>query len=501
MLLDPVTHLASPTSTFLQRTLFRARHSAPREARSCSRWALAGALVASALATLTTSTAQAQTVTLTESGITRNVKFRSQDYNPNWISYQDCVDDAIIYFPVSLTGFNSSTVLEIWAGAGTDCTDTTNRTSTNALCWQVGALGTIVQNPSPLPVKVRDIVGRHLGSGGGVGTGTRDDCDNATQTSEGPDAVTLYFMPISSSSYVGTGVQYTGAKVDTKPPVPPTAVSLGIGEGLLKVSWPQSAGPDIFEVRLFCDRFLATNRARATFNPLATPGLRSSRNNVHGRRHLGKLGNRRHQRNGRHLRRLRFQTPDPVQPGPTGGTAGTLGGASGTGGTPAAPQDQARHSRHGRHRRASGTSRTSGTSGTAGTSSTCNNSSGLQHHGTRLGVSAESMNCSADPPAAPAATEGTIDGLQNFTQYSIAVLGIDAVGIGVLSTITLHCDATAQPIDDFYESSIEAKGSGRRRLLRRRAHRRFARLCLARQPRFDGIGAARSSTRTSMISA
>ncbi|HEY5241207.1 MAG TPA: hypothetical protein VIJ22_07075, partial [Polyangiaceae bacterium] len=123
--------------------------------------------------TLVTTVAGAQTISDSGqgypnrfvNGVNEGAGTRPMDLNPLGVSYQDCIDDMTLQFSVTLSGFNGSDNVEVWAGTSSDCTAHGDRGigSSEAACWGVaaGVTNPIISTPQTFSfnVRVQDLVG------------------------------------------------------------------------------------------------------------------------------------------------------------------------------------------------------------------------------------------------------------------------------------------------------------------------------------------------------
>jgi hypothetical protein len=207
--------------------------------------------------------AQVTAVTVTTTGITRQLANGSYypshivDGTYQGIGFQDCTSDTDIVFPITIAGLPDSTVtFEIWAGTG-DCTQAgaTNNASTGT-CWPLSL------NPPPasvmtIPIHVRDIVSQ-LGitppmqsyapapaavCSAASSTTTTVSSDSGTTTTSGEATVNVFFMffPNGSSTPSVSSAAYP-LKVKLSGPAACTNVTAGSGDGLLIVDWNPPVG-------------------------------------------------------------------------------------------------------------------------------------------------------------------------------------------------------------------------------------------------------------------
>ncbi|HEX7666833.1 MAG TPA: hypothetical protein VF407_20030, partial [Polyangiaceae bacterium] len=175
---------------------------------------------------------------------------------PSWISHDDCEKNILVRVPLTVTGTNDGTVMQVWAGAnGIDCTDNTNRTGTTQQCWEVYPNGIPFQQSVTVDIKAQDIIAPlTLGTGEKPPTykaGTTAACDTVTQSGAIP--LTLYFMFLNSAGSVsGTSATYS-LSAALIGPVAPTGVTVTVGSTLLKVSWTPANDVNTQGFQIFCD--------------------------------------------------------------------------------------------------------------------------------------------------------------------------------------------------------------------------------------------------------
>jgi hypothetical protein len=179
-----------------------------------------------------------------------------------WISYSDCEANVQIYVPLSVTvppqGF-SGYILAAYATTitGTDCGISTNRSGATGVCWEV-ALDPGVVTAAPVQqatyqVRVQDLL-RQIGGAAGVNlqyiAGTEAACHVASESGAIP--LSLQFIISDLGGNEDSNVQI-GLNVELIGPAPPTGLALGIGEGLLKLSWTPVSDPNTQGFNIFVD--------------------------------------------------------------------------------------------------------------------------------------------------------------------------------------------------------------------------------------------------------
>ncbi|MBI5535411.1 MAG: hypothetical protein HY898_21965 [Deltaproteobacteria bacterium] len=401
-----------------------------------SRLSKVGVSVALAAAVVTAAaTAGAGDITMTETNIKRVVTLRDQSKNPFWISRADCLADDVFTFPLYVTNYSDTATVQVWVGdpSTNNCKDTTARTGSAPTCWMV-ASSTAQSSNLTITVRAQDIVGQHKtvagSTTGGPGSGTEADCTLASTSSTAPQPVVVNFMFVTNSNAVSGNGYGWPTKYDLAGPLPPTSLTLGQGDTMLKLSWPQATDTDLTGYQFFCD-------------PL--PGQEGAANG--GQFEAGSSSS--------------ALSPGPV-PGPEDAAADTdgTGGAGGTGGSGATGG-------------AGGAGGTGGTGTAAGSGGTVSDAADDSDSDSETGTDAQGSECSTtklfqgtvpDPAllcgsaSGQTATEGRVTGLKNLYTYSIAVAAVDGVGnVGTLSPV--KC-LEPHPVDDFFKLYKEAGGEG-----------------------------------------
>ena len=198
------------------------------------------------------------------------VSTRAQNLNPAGVSYDDCVQNMVLQFTVTLSGFaGTNASLQVWATNQGDCTANTARGLGLApTCWQLfesaGLNNTAVQTVQ-INLAVRDIVGpqdgvptqasiantQARGSQRGLGA-----C--LTQPSFTPVQMYIWFLAVDSGgNSIGTPYEYgaTGTPflADLVGPPAPTGVTENVGDTLFNVFWTANGDSDTAGYDVFID--------------------------------------------------------------------------------------------------------------------------------------------------------------------------------------------------------------------------------------------------------
>jgi hypothetical protein len=233
-------------------------------AMSPSRRSFASVLVvASSLASaFVPGLARAQTVTPLNMGIPYRLDSKGSDVSgqerpqnqmPTGISFNDCITDMSVGFPIQLSGF-AGQGLEVWVG-NQDCTqDMARGHGAVPVCWKVAEVGAMnVQTVSSTQINVRmqNIVGPQKAppTTGVLVNETSSAC--YAQQSYASVQFNVAFVPVTSAGILsGTGTSFT-VNTDLVGPPAPTGISSSTGDTLFVVNWtpntdPDTAGYDIY---------------------------------------------------------------------------------------------------------------------------------------------------------------------------------------------------------------------------------------------------------------
>ena len=234
-------------------------------------------LALAAAVSLAPSTADAQTVTETPgtgpldylpNGAASTT--HPSGVGPTWISFADCEDDVRISVPLSVTvpaaGFGGytlsayATTTNFIACSGNDCGALVNHSGVTGLCWEValiaGSPATVTATPSAqinALVPVRDLLrdfGQQPGVGLGYAAGTEAACHVVQQSGAVP--VYLWFV-VSSPGANEASAASVGLSAELLGPAPPTITGIGVGEGLLKLTWDATSDPTTQGYNIFID--------------------------------------------------------------------------------------------------------------------------------------------------------------------------------------------------------------------------------------------------------
>jgi len=173
---------------------------------------------------------------------TTSYNFRAANLNPYDINFQDCSDDIILQFYLTLGGLPTTDTLQVWAGS-TDCSQPSAReTGSGPYCWQVASRGEFADTmTSSGNIYVRNIT-QYLDdtTTGHFAPVTEVPGIGAchTQTTSGAVALSLYFMFIANDGITVDDSLTYGQNVDMVGPLPPSlTLPIGIGDGLLLLNW------------------------------------------------------------------------------------------------------------------------------------------------------------------------------------------------------------------------------------------------------------------------
>jgi len=186
----------------------------------------------------------------------KDVPKRPQQFKPEGISYQDCVDNLGIRFSLTLTNPpEANASLQVWATTTGDCSQQTARTGNSAVCWRVATGIPLSINPVVI-IPVRKIIG------GRSPAGTSADPDEGRSGPEICGAIDLTTVSLQFL-YFSPGVVAQAAfkaevavQADTIGPVAPTGLRILPGNTRLSVSFNALGEGGVVElstIRAYCD--------------------------------------------------------------------------------------------------------------------------------------------------------------------------------------------------------------------------------------------------------
>ena len=221
-------------------------------------------------ATATTTTAPTVTAALNQSqpnrivnGVNKGISTRPIQLTPNGISYEDCISDMVLQFPLVLTNFTASSAsLQVWVGS-TNCAFGTNRgVQSPPACWLVATPTVPIAGATSISqsvsVRVQDIVG-HVTSVPTTMTYVpvgREAC--STQTVDSAEMLSIFFVPTSPTGQDIGGVTYSPPPivvdmVGPSAPATPGDHKSGAGDTLLVPTWTPNVDPDTIGYDIYID--------------------------------------------------------------------------------------------------------------------------------------------------------------------------------------------------------------------------------------------------------
>lgn len=182
----------------------------------------------------------------------KDVKKRPINLTPEGVSYQDCIDNVSIRFPVQLAGFEGGGYVQVWGGkAGDACTGDVTRTNPNSrTCWQLGPDLPLQLNQN-VELPVRTIMS-------GLKSATAPDdsaaiCGTIDLTTVSVNF--LYFAPGQTKEPAST--KSISVQIDTVGPAAPTGLRTLPGNTRLIMNWDNISGEGgvsvLTGIRVYCD--------------------------------------------------------------------------------------------------------------------------------------------------------------------------------------------------------------------------------------------------------
>jgi hypothetical protein len=190
---------------------------------------------------------------------------RPVNLNQLGINYSDCIQDMVLQFTVTLSGFTGNDNMQIWATYDGDCTADTTRGigTTAATCWLVNTGETIPNFESPQTrqynVPVRALVGPEGGiptAGTLVGDSDATACNHQGSFAAVP--ITVWFLPLLPGGQLDTSgtakaYSYPVISADLVGPPAPVGVSIADGDTLFIVNWTPNSDADTQGYDVFID--------------------------------------------------------------------------------------------------------------------------------------------------------------------------------------------------------------------------------------------------------
>lgn len=203
-------------------------------------------LAVALVALVTTSRASAQAITIINEATLPRLKAdsttkdkRSQQQKPEAVSFQDCVEDQKIRFPVTLSGAEGNAEFRVFASVDNDCKEQQARSTGVASCWPLGGNYPIINAPQNIDIPVRQIMSGRL---------KPQQPDSSAAICGQVDLSTiqvnfLYFAP-GTAGGTATTVKTVKIEIDTVGPDPPTGLAVLPGNTRLEVNWKNISGGD-----------------------------------------------------------------------------------------------------------------------------------------------------------------------------------------------------------------------------------------------------------------
>jgi hypothetical protein len=197
------------------------------------------------------------------------VSTRPQNLNPLGISFADCAADMGLRFSVSLSGFNGSQHVEVWASKSSQCTNPTDRgIGAVPVCWQLDSFippPNIAQTVLLGPYRVQNIVGPQNSPPNPVVLVKNENASACLQQLTFLAVqMNINFVPVDSSGNL-SGTQYTyQLNTDLVGPPAPSGVSENVGDTLMNVTWTANSDSDTTGYDIFIDPIPGQEGAEAS---------------------------------------------------------------------------------------------------------------------------------------------------------------------------------------------------------------------------------------------
>jgi hypothetical protein len=190
---------------------------------------------------------------------------RPINLNQYGVNYADCVENMVLQYSVTLSGFTGNDNMQVWATYNGDCTADTTRGLDGTLtptCWLVNAGETLPNFESAdtrqYNIPVRALVGPEGGippAGTLVGDSGPGACTHQASFAAVP--VTIWFLPLLPNGQLDSApaqaYQAPVISADLVGPPPPSGVSIADGDTLFIVSWTPNTDADTQGYDVFMD--------------------------------------------------------------------------------------------------------------------------------------------------------------------------------------------------------------------------------------------------------
>ncbi len=198
------------------------------------------------------------TITVNTAGITRS----SNSNRPNGLTntdvgFADCTSNITLNIPLQINPPVSSYTLQVWAGIGQDCSQPESRGASTATCWQVAASSNTVTQSYNVDLHIQDLVSQY---GGGTTKNPGNytphtdgsTCTAAAATGLAPQTVAVYFLYVDGGGAVQAQANIN-LQVSMSGPPALTGFSADEGDRVALVGWTLPTGTtSLIGVNVYC---------------------------------------------------------------------------------------------------------------------------------------------------------------------------------------------------------------------------------------------------------
>lgn len=178
---------------------------------------------------------------------------RLYDYRnvrPWWISYEDCLANEVLVFPLTIN--NPRSTLEVWAGTDA-CDERRGNTADRGNCWLLASQ--TATRDITVDIRVRSVVLQST-SGTVPAPQPASVCDGSTD-SDGTQITFYFFLQDGGKAIEGTRTTWSGGAqgtgFDLVGPAPPTGLQVGMGERQLMISLGEvTEDPELERIGAYC---------------------------------------------------------------------------------------------------------------------------------------------------------------------------------------------------------------------------------------------------------
>lgn len=190
----------------------------------------------------------------------KEIRKRAQNLTPDGISFQDCIDNVRIRYPLTMNSPQGNDHVEVWAAlSSNDCSGQTARQEgANKVCWRLyGGQNVPLQVNQNVDIPVREILAGAKNASSLYDATTEDACGAVDLTT-----ITVQFLYFSAGDTASPSDKLSIAvQADTIGPTAPSGLDVLPGNQRIHVSWDaygEGGVVSLTGVNVYCDLPSAT---------------------------------------------------------------------------------------------------------------------------------------------------------------------------------------------------------------------------------------------------